>query len=866
MSKEIQPPKLADRFLEWYCDPALLEDLQGDFHERFTQRLRYYSPFKAKRLYWWDVIRFFKPYTINKNKNGLHPSAIFMFGNYLKTSYRGLMKEKVNTLVSILGLGLGLSAFILISLYVNDELKYDRYLSNSERIYRITTSYTSETSKEHAAWGEPSVGPMCKERYAEIENYTSLVNEPVTVRNDNRPFANSIPLGREEKFFYSDTNYFSVFDYQFIKGSKKSFKANTIVLTESVARKYFEDEDPLGKSLGIEKREFLVVGIIEDLPLHTDLKFDAMMAISNVSEISGWTFNFLLFKKGSKPESFQPKLDRVFQESVQLEFDDYSTEGRYHMEKLSDVHFGTPKVFDTPKSSKTNLYLFSSVALLILIIAGINHLNLSLATTARKQSEVGIRKAIGAKNGEIRFQFLTKSLIICILSLVIGVLIALYFLPYLNIITSKQVDWTEVFSFKISLYLIGSIILLAIAAGSYPAFYLAAVKPVEVLKGRLKLGGKTLVMKSLIVLQFTISLTLIISSILISRQLQLLQNKNHGMTQDPVMLIDVPRNKSFYSAVNKYKYDLLQLPFVNATSVVGFNSWPTQDMDIDVYEVKQNGEWSLKPFNNIEVDEGYFETLDLTFIAGRIFTQEETRGAYQAVIVNKAFVDNMQWVDPLNEVVVHENGVDSRVVGVIDNFHYKSMKTDFEPILIFPENRFPEKLLVRIEAENWMDHIEQIELDWKTNMKGQPFEFQFLNDQIQAQYADEVAMRKVFNFFVVIAISVACLGLFGLVSLSSANRLKEIGIRKVMGAKSSQLWFALTRDYLTLIFIAFVVSIPVAAIGISSWLENFIYKTSISVDAFLISGLVTLIVAAITMSFHVIRASNINPTTILNHE
>lgn len=857
--KVIQPPRLADQLLEWYCDPYLLEDLQGDFYERFEKRLKHTTPFKAKMLYWWDVIRFFKPYTINKNKNGLHPSALFMLGNYIKIAFRGLQKEKVNALVSIAGLGLGLCSFILISLYVHDEFKYDRYLPNADRIYRITTSYVSATSSEHTAWGEPSVGPIAKEKYGEIESYTSLVNENITVKSATQTHL-------ETDFYYSDKNYFKVFPYEFISGSPNAYEHNTIVLTEKAANKYFGDKEALGQSLKVSNKDFQVVGIIENLPVHTDLKFDAIMAIDNLAEISGWTFNFLLFKEGADPTLFQPKLDQVFAETLQIEFEDYDTKGQYHMEALPDVHFGTPKLFDTPKSSKANLYLFSSIAVLILLVAGINHVNITLAEAAKRQSEVGIRKVIGAQSHELSTQFITKSLVISLISLLLALIMAVNLIPLLNLSLQKSISAYSLLSSELSMYIGTALILLVIISGGYPAFYLSRLNPVRAIQGAVKLSSKKMVMRGLMITQFVVSLGLIVGAVIISNQLQLIQNKSENIFTDRIMVIDVPYDKTVVPYINQLKEELKQFPFVKATSATGFNSWPTSDMDIDTYEVQSNGEWKVTPFNNIEVDEGYATTLNLTFLEGRNFSKEETTGRFEHVIVNKALVDQLGWDNPLEEVVAYEGGVESQVIGVVDNFHFNSIKDDFEPMLIFPDSRYLSKLLVKISGAQWMDEVEQIELKWRSSLQDQPFEFRFLQDHIQNQYEKEYTMRSVFNFFVVIAISIACLGLFGLLSLTTINRLKELGIRKVMGAKPSHLWLLVSKEYIILIGIATIIAVPICTYILSGWLDGFIYKTPLSLLTYLKGIGMLMGIAILTMSYHIIKAISINPTQVLNHE
>ncbi|MEM9858925.1 MAG: ABC transporter permease [Bacteroidota bacterium] len=852
-----QPPAWADRLLEWYCDPLLVEDLQGDLYERFSKRVNKSGRFKAKILYIWDVLRFIKPYTLKGNQNSLNPSTVFMWSNYFKTSYRSLAKEKVNSSVSILGLALGLSAFILISLYVNDELKYDTYLPNAQRIYRITMSFESETSSEHSAWSEPSVGPLLKAQYPEVESYTALVNETNIISSGELTF-------NEELFFLADTNYFKVFPYHFTHGKPSSFSAKTIVLTTSIAKKYFEDvSDAMNQTLSVNGREHTIVGIIRDLPAHTDLKFDAIIGMDKITE---WTFNYVLFKNEIAPEDFQPKLDKTFAESVQIEFDDYNTKGQYHMEALPDVHFGSAKLFDTPKSSKANLYLFTVVALLILIIASINHLNLSLASISQKQTEVGIRKAIGAQNHQLRAQFLLRSLILCFVSLFLAVGVVIYCLPYLNVLTDKQMEWTGLFSPTVIIYLLITTIGTSLLSGSYPAFYLANANPIKSLKGNLSVDTKSWLRKSLIVFQFTTSMVLIIATFLISRQMDLIQEKSSGNTNTQVLIINVPKDKTLLSDITGLKKSLADYSFVQAVSAVGYNSWPTNDTDVDAYEVRSKGKWQTVPINNVEVDEGYLNTLDLKLAEGRFFKPEETKGAYDVVIVNQALVNKLGWKNPLEQYVTYESGIESRVIGVIEDFHFKSLRDPVEPMLIFPDSRYPDKLMIKIDTKNWLSNTEELERHWKSVLSDQPFEFQFLDQYVQRQYKSEQTMRTLFNYFVLIAVSIACLGLFGLIGLSTANRIQEVGIRKVLGAKMGQLWLLLTKDFIVLILFASLLAIPLAVLFMNNWLSNFVYRTPMSLDIFLVSMAVVLTVALLTMSFHVIKAANTSPSKVLKNE
>ncbi|MEO1049660.1 MAG: ABC transporter permease [Bacteroidota bacterium] len=853
------PPRLADRLLEWYCNPVLLEDLQGDLYERHIRRLKKYGRFRTRLAYFWDVLSFIRPYTIRRDSHrSIRPFG--MLPNYLKTSYRSLVKQRLNSLINILGLSLGLSAFVLICLYVNDELKYDRYLPNAERIYRITLSYTSESSSEHAAWSDPAVGPALKLSYPEVEAYTALINEKILVSHGERTF-------NEEQFFFAYPDFFKVFSYDFEKkGSHTDLEEGTVVLTSKMARKYFEEADPIGQTLLINNQAYQVSGVLKDLPSHTDLKFDALIGTDDLSKISGWTFNYVLFKNESDAATFQPKLDKTFEDTFQDEFEAYGVEARLHMEALPDVHFGSKKLYDTPKSDKNNLYIFSTVAFLILIIAGINYVNISLANTARRQTEVGVRKSIGAYQSQLRAQFLFESLIVCFISLTLALLTIWFFLPYLNVLTEKQISWREIMSPNMSVFLLVTTIVLGMVTGSYPAFYLSSARPVEVLKGRIVLKGKSLLRRGLVALQFTVSIALIIATLFVYRQLQLIKTKSHGYDKDQVMVIDIPGLESDQSMLRGFKNKLLEYPFVSSASIVGFNAWPTADMPVDVYEVEINDSWQLKPFNNIEVDQHYFDVLGLNLTEGRSFNANDMNGRLDVVVVNQAMIKQAGWSDPLQQQVTFEDGATATVIGVVDDFHFNSFHEAVEPILIFPDDGYAEKILLKISAKDWYQSVATIETVWREVMEGQPLEFRLLDEYFQQQYKSEQTLRAIFTYFMAVAMIIACLGLFGLISLYTQQKLKEVSLRKIFGARVFQLFFTLSREFLILLLIAFVVATPLALFSMKAWLESFVYKTALSLDVFLIAGSLILLVSLMTMSFHIFKTLRTNPAKTLKYD
>lgn len=868
-SNKKQPPLWANRILAWYCDPTLLEDLQGDLYERFELRCKQLGHRKASVLYYLDVLRFIKPYTIRKTKFNNPNSTIQMLGNYFKTSYRSLLKQKLNSFVNIVGLSLGICSFILISLYVNDEWKYDRYLTNYDRIYRLTLSYSSESSTEHSAWSDPIVSLSLADNYTGIKATTSLVNEEMSVSYNNQTF-------REDEFYFTDENYFRVFPYDFVAGSADGYEYQTVVLTETTASKYFGTSDPINQTLEINNEGYTVVGVLEDLPSQTDLKFDALISKQNIFSTVGWTFNYILFQDNYDVSRFESKLGQLFEETLASEFESYGAKnGRYHIESLPDVHFGTKKLYDTPKSSKLNLYLFSTVALLILITAAINYINISLAGATRRQAEVGIRKAIGARSGQLKTQFLLESFIICLISLITALGLTIYFLPFLNGLTGKQIYWEQLITpVNISLLIMLTLVL-AIIAGSYPAMYLANAVPTKIFKGETRLLGKASIRRVLVVSQFTVSIILIISTSLIFRQLELIQTTDHGFTNERVLVIDAPDQKGIKSDLTALKEKLQQYPSVHSVSVVGYNSWPTSDRSIDAYEVISNGTRDVKPFREIRVDQDYFRLLGLTFLEGKGFNEKDIASNKGGVVINKAMVDYLGWKHPLEQSIGYENRTQHKVVGVVDDFHYNSFKQKIEPMLIFPDQWQPTKLLVRLnrsssnisETKNSLfDQIQLLENEWESFIPDHAFEFEFLSDYVQRQYQSDKILKKVFSYFAITAITIACLGLFGLISLYTSQKLKEISIRKVFGAQITQLYLTLSKEFILLISLAFIISIPCTIFGIKLWLADFVYKVPLSIDLFVYSGLFVLVVALITISFHIISAIRHSPALILKAE
>lgn len=854
------PPAWAERLLEWYCDPYLLEDLQGDLHERFYTRVKTSGLRRARLLYIWDVIRFVRPYTLKKQD---HPAAfLFLFKNYVEVAWRHLLKYKLNTTLNIVGLATGISCFILITLYVQDELLYDRHYDKVDRIYRVTTKLRSQTTNEHVAWADAGLGQSAKDRYPEVEETTGLIKimgKGTAVRSPHY-------MHREENIYLAENTYFKIFSHAWIKGNpeKALQQPNSIVLTNTLARKYFPGGDAFQQTLTVGSEAYSVTGIIEDLPHHTDLTFDALLSINgSVADNNEWCTTYFLFTDKEKAAGFATKLDTLYQETLKGELNDANAEASYELEALTDVHFGERKLFDSPKSNRANQYIFTAVAIGILIIAAINYVNLSIARVSRRKLETGVRKAMGALRSQIQAQHLVESLMVATVSLVAAIAITTWMLPLLNQVAGKHIPVSQLFSWELVTIAILIVIGIGILAGSYPAFSMASGSTVANLKSDVSGIRGNRLQNLLIIVQFTASITLMVCSSIVYDQVKLLTQTSPGFKKDHTLVVDVPKEEGIFRALPAFKHTLAAQTYVQSSSIAGFNSVPANDMDIDTYEILQNGAWTTKPFNNISVDDDYIDLLGLQLVAGRTFTPADLE-ANNAVIVNEAFVKSMDWDHPLEQKMFCGD-FEGRVIGVIKDFHFSGLHKNIEPLILHGNNHYPEKLLIKVSNADF-NTITALEKVWKQSFRDQPFSFEFLDYTFNSQYQNEQTMQTILLYFSTLTIVVACLGLFGLIAILSSRKTKEFGIRKVFGASRVDLTLLLWRPFLLRIAVAAIVSVPITWWGMQQWLHRFSNKAAISPQPFLVASLGACFLAMIAMGYHSFQTARTNPITSIKHE
>lgn len=864
MIKNPAPPKWAQRFLSWYCRPELLEDLQGDLNEYFNRNSLSKGQFKAKLIYILDVFKFLRSYTIRKSFLYDPHLHWILYKNYFTTAQRNLRKYKLNTALNIAGLTLGISCFIIISLYVHHELSFDKHYKNLERIYRVTFNFRSLDDNQITAlaWADAPLLDRLNEHFPEIEavtgiaqirNFDSSSGSQTKVKSGTHTFI-------EDRFFVADSSYFNVFSHDWIAGNPSTAltRPASIVLTQGLALKYFQDTDPLDKSLIINNRNYLVTGVIEDLPENTDLKFDALLSLD--SHFSDWCFTYILFRNANGAAGFQQKLDTLFEEEVRPVLQQSNFDGSYHLEALRGLHFAERKLFDPPKGNQASLYVFTAISLLILIISAFNYINLSVAQSVKRQAEVGIRKIFGAVRKQIRMRYTVESLMITVVSIVFAGAIVFYVIPILknNHILNYSIE--ELNDVSVVSLLIAIVFLICVTAGSLPSYYLSRTDPVANLKGKTRIGDNRSFRNGLIIVQFTASISLIFATGVVYDQMAFLLQKDTSLEKDQVLVVDIPDDETLLSTLPVLKNAVKALAFVKNASLVGENSIPTSEPTMDIFEVNQNGKKTIKMLNYIRIDEDYFDVLGLTMSEGRKFNARDFDSDNNVVVVNEGLVKLMGWKNPLQQTVGSKS-----IVGVVRDFSFQALQQAGEPMMVVPNNHLPQKLLVKVTSPD-SKSIAVLQNTWKQNLKDLPFTHRFLDEYFSQQLEKENTLQKLMTWFSSITVVIACLGLFGLISISIVQRMKETGIRKIFGARVIQLLALTWKEYGILLAISSIIAFPLVFFSMTKWLEGFANKTSVGIGEYFTAVGVMVAVMLFTLLYQAWKLIKINPIQSIRYE
>jgi putative ABC transport system permease protein len=795
-----------------------------------------------------------------------------MIKNYIKIAFRNLWRHKSFSLINIIGLAVGMAAFMLIIMYVSFELSYDNFHENRDQIYRLNVDIkSSPTETMKLGVGSAPMGPTLKADFPEILESTRLFGGGMLIKVNNQLF-------QENSVFYAEPSIFKVFSLQMVKGdaSRALKDPYSMVITESTAKKYFGSADPIGKTILVEnKYPSTVTAVIKDIPNNSQLKCDMLYSVSTLEKmyqgrLEQWgnfgNFTYLLLSKGTDAAKLQAKfpafLKKHISENDRKNGEDYAL----FIEPLKDAYMDT-RQWVGESGNISNVRIFTIVALFILIIAAINFINLTTARAVERAKEVGIRKVIGAIRYQLTTQFLGESIIICLISFVFAAGLVSLMLPMFNQLAGKEIC-SSIFSHGYIFILLLISLLIGVAAGTYPALTLSGFKPIVVLKGRFSTSTKgTLLRKGLVVFQFTISIILIVGTLIVYNQLSYMRNQPLGFEKNEMLTLNFGGDESVHKNFEEIKNEFRSIPNVLAATIssgIPGSGNPNAHSDIE----NKDGNMQPTNINMYDVDYDFIPTYGIKIVAGRAFSTSFATDSTKSIVINEAAAKSLGYTSPKQAIgkKFSQWGREGLIVGVMKDFHYRSLQSTVDPLnfRINPSNTWV--FTLKISAQNIPATIAAIQNKWKVLIPQRPFDYSFVDDTFNKQYATEDRFGKLFMYFSVLAIFISCLGLLGLASYSTLQRTREIGIRKVMGASIFGIVNMLSKEFLLLVIIAAVIAFPLSWIGMNKWLQDFAYRIDIGWWVFAVAGLLSLMIAISTVSFQAIKAALMNPVKSLRSE
>jgi len=790
-----------------------------------------------------------------------------VFKNYLKTALRNLSRHKGYSMINIAGFAIGIACCILIILWVQDELSYDRFHENLDDLHRVVEEqhYTDGTIFPIARTPYP-VGPALLKDYPEIINFTHFtLYGRVLIEYQDKSFY-------ERGFAFADPAMLEMFSFPLLKGDRETTLADTnaVLISADMAKKYFGPEDPIGKIIMLDNSvDFQVSGVFENIPSNSHLQFDFLGPFETFIRISGWGtqwgnnsyYTYVQLARNAHREDIAPKIYEYIKKI-------HPKSGtKFLLQPVKDIHLHSDFAIDLGGQSENRakyVYMFSVIAVFVLLIACMNFMNLTTARASRRSLEIGVRKVVGANRVNLMRQFLGESILTSVLSLIIAVGLVGLALPAFNRISDKDLSLDSLPIGLLAAGLMGIALVTGIFAGSYPAFLLSAVKPLGVLKGSARLGSKnSSFRKILVTCQFSISIGLIMATFIVYRQLDFMQRKNLGYNQEHIVYL--AERGDFWNSYDTFKTELQRNPDI--VSITAASSIPTHTV------TSTSGvDWEGKDpefnvlFTQFNVDYDYFETLEMEMAQGRAFSRDFPTDASEAFILNETCARLTGMDDPVGKTFTLW-GKSGPIIGVVKDYHFKSLHATIEPLVLrMFRKEWNRYVIIRIRSVDVTGTLKAIEAAYEKFHSGYPFEFQFLDEALNALYSSDKRTGKVFRSFMFLAIFISCLGLFGLASFMGDQRAKEIGIRKVLGASVSGIFFLMLKEFVKWVLLASAISWPLSYYVMARWLENFAYRTNIALWVFLVSGILGLAVAVLTVSYQSLKASIANPVDSLRYE
>ncbi len=804
-----------------------------------------------------------------------------MIKNYFTSVWRYISKNKAFTSINLFGLVIGMTAFMLIVQYVVHELNYDDFWTNSDRVYRVQLDrYDKGELSTRWAAGCAGIGPDLYTNFPEVERYVRL-------HKSNALLSYGDSFFKEEGVYYASQDFFSVFGIHLLSGADSSALKglHKIVLSQSMAKKYFGNENPVGKTMHNNgKQEYLVTGVFQDLPENTHMAIDALLSFAtyanltgkkNEAELNEWQWDgfltYLLLRENVNAKALEEKLPAYALKRAGDDFKRFNSGMTFHLMKLKDIHLDSDFIGEfKPNGSRDTTYFLLVISALILVIAWINYINLSTAKSIERAREVGVRKVMGGFRWQLVQQFLVESFILNAAAVLIAIVAVILFTPWFNELAGREIGYLL---FKQKLFWLWTLILIvggAMLSGLYPAFVLSAFKPVEVLKGRFKNSGQGVFFrKGMVVMQFMSSVILIVGTYTVYNQINYMRSQKLGINIEQTVVL---RSPNITDSTYDNKFEVLKNRLTQhseVTSVSGSTSIPGASPDWNaggIFRLSQR-EDEQKQYRVIMMDQDFIPLYGLEVASGRKFSADVSNED-KTVLLNESGARHMGFAkleDALGDQI-NFWGDTFRIVGVVKNFRQESLKKDFEP-LIFRYNKAPHGFYsIKFNTSNVKESLARFENDWKELFPGNPFNYFFLDEHYNKQYQADQQFGKIFGLFSGLAIFIACLGLFGLASLTAIQRTKEIGVRKVLGASISSILTLVSKEYLLLMGVSIALATPLSWWIMNSWLQEFANRIALSWWLFAIPSLVVVFIAFLTVSFHILRVARTNPVKSLRYE
>ena len=872
--RSITPPKLAERLFRFYCRNGLGESILGDLEERFFDDLKASGVFRARMNYYFNVIRFINRYTLRKeSKSANYNSNHFaMLKNYLIVTIRNLWNHKSFATINIFGLAVGLASCLIIFLYVKKEVGFDRFHTNSKNLYRVTNTFERSTSTTHWARTPPVLAPAIRDNFAAVEKATRLrYADDHLYTIDDRSFY-------QGNAFYADSLFLEMFDFNLISGNRNTAldDPGSIVITEAMANKFFGRQDPMGQLVTFDnERTLKVTGILAPIPTDSHITFDMLISFPTFVVPAGYTANlnswgwagfwtYMQLTDNANYKVLEGQITALYRENFR---DRPDLKTSITVQPLSDIYLESSHYSNVGESirigDKTTILGLTVIAIMILVVAGFNFMNLSTAMSLKRGKEIGIRKVMGAVKFRIISQFLTESVVIGMISLVLAIIMVLLSKTYFESQLGVELPDTVIDYLKLLPFLLLATTIIGVLAGVYPSFVLSAFNPILALRGNLSSATSgAWLRKGLMIFQFAISIGLIAASVIVYDQMEFIRNKSLGFDKDNVLKVRMGRDEmlQFYEPLrNKFLQNskVRQLARVSHALDGSASSGPAWLKGTDREDAHQMAFY--------QTDHDFLDVTGIRLLEGRYFSKEFPNDTSVALILNQSAVDEFGLTNPVGQQI-NMNNRERTVVGIIEDFHYSSLHTPIAPLAIVMPFVNPELMLIKISGGDLKTTLQSLEEDWRSVVGNLPFEVTFLEDNIQRMYEKEAKLSSLITVFSALAVLLACLGLYGLVAFSVNNKLKEVGIRKVLGASLNNLLLLLSKQFILLIVLANVVAWPLTWLAADEWLTGFAYRVNIGMGAFVLSAVMLLLIAILTISHQTIKAALTNPVKVLRNE